>query len=76
MKRYLLLINKRESHIKCHVIDNFQVLTNRNYEFKKVKSMAELHDNKVILKLVFSIKNLKQHYEDVSDESSDICGSD
>lgn len=75
-QNYLILINDRDSYIKCHFTDMFFILNSYNFVFRKVKSMAYLSNGKIILKLVFAIKNLGDYYEEAKEESSDIEGSD
>lgn len=58
-KRYIRLINKNESYMNCHLLDNHHVLSSYIYHFSKVKSIADLSDNRVILKLVFVEKHEK-----------------
>lgn len=58
-KRYIRLINKNESYMNCHLLDNHHVLSSYIYHYSNVKSIADLSDNRIILKLVFVEKHEK-----------------
>ncbi len=71
-EKYIIIVNNRESYLRCHLMNNFQVLDSYGYVFRKVKSMGYLYDNKIVLKLVFTSSDMGEKYEESDSDSGEF----
>lgn len=71
-EKYVIIVNSRESYIRCHLMNNFEILDSYGYIFRKVKSMGYFYDNKIVLKLVFTSADMGENYEETDSNEGEF----